>query len=650
MKERKKIQNAALTLALLATLTGCSLSKNQNNLERHERQYDNVYDSSLEEDNKEIEEDNLELEEEKSEEQDKIETDVPLIKDVQDNSTDEQIKVYENFNNDLPVQNNNIEENNVTNDNIIPDLKPEEVEEPIVNKEMPDWLKPVVKENENKVLEPTEEVNEEKPDKKDNDKVKPNKKPGGSLGGDTTRPEHTHEYIWKNFDSMIEKGICSCGKEETRLHTLSDWKYGTISDERECTTCDYIDIRNHIHNYTEWTIVNDTETRKCLTCGKEETREHTHEFSEWKFDGVNSDTRVCQTCKLEQTRDHIHTEVPEDLEYIYKSSNNDGTHTLEAKYTCEICGQEFSNIKTEECKFGKEEVENKGKNVLNEPYNEHYVTSSCEICDYENKVLKPCTPDSELKAIKLNGTIFEYYDCIECNGYVNRKEHTEHHIIYDDEYTTDTKHAGYCICVEHRDIGSHTYEFSKDPNSNIDIATCTKCGYSKNIPPHEHAKDEMDLLDLVMSPFYNDLLSFSPIANPNVSPYDYCNRLDFYCKICKAEYAIYYAHDFQNGNCTYGHCGHIADPNYTYSIDDYESTIEPSEDDKELITEEIIEEETETIIEDTPEENVDETLDLDNNEELIQTLYNYKDYLISSSYYVPEDLTDNTVKTLKLRY
>jgi len=393
--------------------------------------------------NKEIEEDNLELEEEKSEEQDKIETDVPLIKDVQDNSTDEQIKVYENFNNDLPVQNNNIEENNVTNDNIIPDLKPEEVEEPIVNKEMPDWLKPVVKENENKVLEPTEEVNEEKPDKKDNDKVKPNKKPGGSLGGDTTRPEHTHEYIWKNFDSMIEKGICSCGKEETRLHTLSDWKYGTISDERECTTCDYIDIRNHIHNYTEWTIVNDTETRKCLTCGKEETREHTHEFSEWKFDGVNSDTRVCQTCKLEQTRDHIHTEVPEDLEYIYKSSNNDGTHTLEAKYTCEICGQEFSNIKTEECKFGKEEVENKGKNVLNEPYNEHYVTSSCEICDYENKVLKPCTPDSELKAIKLNGTIFEYYDCIECNGYVNRKEHTEHHIIYDDEYTTDTNRLTY---------------------------------------------------------------------------------------------------------------------------------------------------------------------------------------------------------------
>ena len=69
----------------------------------------------------------------------------------------------------------------------------------------------------------------------------------------------------------------------------------------------------------------------------------------------------------------------------------------------------------------------------------------------------------------------------------------------------------------------------------------------------------MDLMDLVMNkPAYNELISFSQISNPNPDPNSWCSRYEFRCSDCGLKYYVYFDHDFQDGNCTRGYCGHIA--------------------------------------------------------------------------------------------
>ncbi len=103
------------------------------------------------------------------------------------------------------------------------------------------------------------------------------------------------------------------------------------------------------------------------------------------------------------------------------------------------------------------------------------------------------------------------------------------------------------------------------------LATCNVCGFEKQVPSHEHAPDNMGLMDLVMSPYYSELISYSQISNPNPSPDDYCSRYDLICGTCGIKYSIHYDHKFVDGSCTRGYCDHISEvSNYLQEESDFD--------------------------------------------------------------------------------
>lgn len=458
--------------------------------------------------------------------------------------------------------------------------------------------------------------------------------------------KHTHDYKWSMLDNSLEKGECKkCGKTETRNHSLEDWKYSETTDERHCNTCDYIETKVHVHANGPWKYTeNNTDSRTCSTCGKVETRSHTHENSAWEYTGNNKDSRKCLTCGEVETRNHVHSDAPENLELKFKESKDNGTHILESSYNCNICNEKITNEVTENCKYGPKEIV---KDLhLNEPYNQHEVKEICEVCGYVNKTNENCVKAGDLQCKKINNNIFEYYECSICNGYIDRKLHTDHK--YNEWEISDDEHIRYCICVEAREEGPHDFKFDRESANSLNVvgATCDTCGYTKPLNPHPHAKDEMSLMDLLNYPFYGDLQSFSQIANPNPSPYDYCSRYDFRCSTCDSYYSIHYNHKFENGRCTRtGYCNGIEDPNYIVTEIPAVPPVEeaPTAPEETEVTITTPSEEINTGIQVTPTapiedsnnetqtEAIEETTELSEKEQLIVSLNSYKEELIALS-------------------
>ena len=103
------------------------------------------------------------------------------------------------------------------------------------------------------------------------------------------------------------------------------------------------------------------------------------------------------------------------------------------------------------------------------------------------------------------------------------------------------------------------------------MLVCQDCGKSVDISNHDHGHgvyDDMDLMDIIFSPAYGELITSNQIANPNPSPYSYCFRYDFRCPVCGIKYSVHQSHTFENGQCIGGYCGHIKEPQSEADPDD----------------------------------------------------------------------------------
>lgn len=393
----------------------------------------------------------------------------------------------------------------------------------------------------------------------------------------------THTITTKYLNKMT-------GKEETRSLT-KECTYPKNSNK--CEVCYHVkrhassnssssNNNSHTHNYIkiEEVVISNANgthdiisTYECPSDSKTKTETKTENCSldNWVIDETGTNmTATCDSCNYTETKEipaHVHSNPPTDLKYEVLEGNGDNTHTLKGTYTCETCGEELEKTKVEPCVNVTT-----GYEIFSEynSYNYHDRVDECTICNTESKVREECTKIGEMKCIDINGTIYDYYNCEFCNGYVDRFEHKNH--TFGEWDINPDYHIRYCICVDEREKGEHVYSLSPDPDDpNFNIATCDICAYSKKTLNHEHAKNEMGLMELLNSPFYDELISKSQIKNPNPSPDDYCSRYDLKCKTCGMEYSITYAHKFVNGVCTRtGYCGGIVDPDYISDDISYE--------------------------------------------------------------------------------
>lgn len=399
-----------------------------------------------------------------------------------------------------------------------------------------------------------------------------------SSGGGTSSSSHDHSYgeatvtykdITNEGHTVVSTKKCdSCGAiDVTEAKVAHEFGVGVLSSDGTKITytckCGYqkeeVKIpEKHVHNYGEEVItykdITDEghiaiSTKTCSNAGCDEPSIVTETYQEHAFDdGVlnDSETKITYTCSCgyqkEEDYEHIHSEVPSDLEYTFDSTNNDGTHKLKATYTCTKCNEEVTVYKNEDCEYSTT-YESVG---ITNPNNIHTVINTCDICDYETRSSESCTKVGEMKYIKIYSNIYQYYDCEKCHGYVDRDYHTEH--IFGEWEIDEKYHKRYCGCVEGREIGEHTFL----------NGVCTACGYTLD---HEHAPNNMDLMDLVLSPYYDQLVSKSNFTNPNPNPDEYCYRYDLICSTCGVHYSIYYDHHYNNGICKRNGC-QIQDPNY----------------------------------------------------------------------------------------
>lgn len=379
---------------------------------------------------------------------------------------------------------------------------------------------------------------------------------GSSNGGSSNtttppKPEKPSEHIWSAWasinDLQCERECSHCGIKETSEHQdiaskvefeAKDGNTHTVKTAYSCTKCGR--------------TYEDVQQKNCEYDGS------------WNYIGNNTDEMYCKQCNYSQTRTHQHDPMPNDLVYVFKESNNDGTHKLEASYNC-ICGEVITVDNDENCEYGNITYRQTGVNDI------HIEEKECKVCNYINQVEGTCVPTGELKCIKKYAQIYDYYDCGLCGDWCQRVYHTVHR-FEDWEYRDEDTHIRYCPCGDEslggRETENHGYVYDK--NNFTGKLVCDKCGSTKDVVEHDHGyntEDEMGLMDIISSPAYAEILSDSQIANPNPSPNDYCSRYEFKCKTCGVKYYIHYAHKFVDGVCTRkGYCGGIVQANLIFDI------------------------------------------------------------------------------------
>lgn len=371
----------------------------------------------------------------------------------------------------------------------------------------------------------------------------------------SSRPSHSHYYgEWVYLDDELEANYCP---SDNVLMGTRNHSYSSINTKVQSNN-------DGTHNIDEFL--------KCDTCGNEKALSKKNIKCNFDAGVISGDktkvTYTCYDCGYQKVVDysHTHSEAPENLVYTFKSSNNNGTHSLVGTYNCTTCGDEITVSKDENCDYAFLKYESVG---YTNPYNIHNVVEACTICGHEKKTEEACVKTGEKQYVRIYDNIYEYYDCGLCHGYVDRDYHNTHN--YGEwEYVDDSIHRRECACggsIVSSTLPESEKSYYQEGNHNMvkngNEMVCDTCGYKMPIVlDHEHAHDEMDLMELIKEPYFSDLLSYSQISNPSPSPYEYCSRYDLHCSTCGAYYSIYYAHDFQNGACTRGYCGHIADPSY----------------------------------------------------------------------------------------
>jgi len=237
---------------------------------------------------------------------------------------------------------------------------------------------------------------------------------------------------------------------------------------------------------------------------------------------------------------------------------------MESNYTCEICQETVVVNKNEQCLYGDISYEQTGVNDI------HKEVRNCQVCQYRLEQEGNCVPVGELQYVKIYAQIYEYYDCELCKDMCRRAYHTNHQFPEDWEYRDSQSHIRYCGCIEGREIENHKYIYDGETS-----VTCEGCHDTITVEKHHHGHgyddiDEKtgekqnrnrDLMELIKSPAYNELVSFSQLKHPNSPDLEYCSRYDFKCKVCNGNYYIYYDHERgEDGRCTRGYCDHVQLP------------------------------------------------------------------------------------------
>lgn len=351
-----------------------------------------------------------------------------------------------------------------------------------------------------------------------------------------TLPEKHIWGVWVAKDAKEEVRVCShCGKKETQPHSYSVIKKQFVYKENEMHTLET--------------------AYSCTSCSRPytEREEKGCQFTNWNYVENSTEERTCKECNHKQARPHQHAE-PETLTYSLKVSNGDGTHVLEASYTCSVCSEVIVKSKEEACDYEITSYKPKDVNDI------HLEVKDCKTCGDHKEEEGECIPVGDITAVKESDfKIYEYYECELCKDSCRKTLHVNHVFGPFENRDSDT-HIRYCFCSEEREVKDHVFEYNK--NMGDTIVKCPDCHAEKQIPAHDHGYDtydEMSLMDLIKSPAYKlEIVSASQKANPNPSPEAYCSRYEFICKTCRIMYYIEYKHKFVDGKCTrVGYCGGI---------------------------------------------------------------------------------------------
>ncbi len=305
-------------------------------------------------------------------------------------------------------------------------------------------------------------------------------------------------------------------------------------------------------------------TYVCILCKESYVicEENKCEYSEPETKSVSNNdgthdvtlTSSCKECK----RVHIENKT-ENCDYLEATeteilSNNNGTHTVQKSYHCKSCEYKKVESQKESCQY---EIIGYKETGINDT---HMVQKDCTICHYETEEQGTCVPEGELKTIKYNSQIYDYYDCKFCGDWCLRVYHMIHRYGAW-EYRGEDTHIRYCACVEARQEEEHSYQYE-----GAGTMICKECNATKEVVEHNHGygvKDEMNLMDLIKNPAYTtgEILSNSQVANPNPAPDTWCSRYEFRCKTCSVKYYVCFSHKFVDGKCTRTkYCGGIEDP------------------------------------------------------------------------------------------
>lgn len=347
---------------------------------------------------------------------------------------------------------------------------------------------------------------------------------------DTEQKPEKHVFgAWVSKNENEHERECShCGIKETQKHTLECMEEVVFEDNQDNTHTVKRTYFCKDCNYT------------CVDANKEDCM-----YGKWQYIGQETEETLCEKCKHKKTREHQHQQEPQNLEYIYESSNNDGTHKLQSSYTCEICKKVIIVSKNEECDYEityeKEQIDDI-----------HNKIKDCKVCLYHIEEQQECEPEGEKTAIKEeDGFVYEYYVCGLCEDECRYQKHTQHEFGAW-EYRDRDNHIRYCFCIEERQTENHKYSNEVDGMGNM-IFTCADCGGTKVVEEHDHGygvKNDMEYMDLVMSPAFQERLTNNFVANPIKAPDVYCCKMDFRCNKCGIIYTVYNQHKFVDGVCT----------------------------------------------------------------------------------------------------
>ncbi len=165
--------------------------------------------------------------------------------------------------------------------------------------------------------------------------------------------EHKHQYgQWMSYNDELEYRGCSCGDIDYREHSYTVWvDLHNGTEARQCTSCGHMMVRDiveeHTHQFGEWSSYSDTlEARECAECNELEFRTHKFtDWTEWTIDGdIEYRTHSCLNCghEVKETRAYEPGETHTHSYNWVVTKQPTCQEAGEESYKCSECGKVLS--------------------------------------------------------------------------------------------------------------------------------------------------------------------------------------------------------------------------------------------------------------------------------------------------------------------